>query len=160
MTLTARMMLILAAPAIMAALTAAHAAEAVKSGEWEFNAQLQGAAMPQLPPGVTLPPGTELGSGGGMKVTHKQCVEPDRAVPSDPRRECKVDSMERKESVITWSTTCKAPQGAIVASAGTARYSGNTMEANLNTRAPNGSGGFFETSQHITGRYLGPCPSR
>jgi len=34
------------------------------------------------------------------------------------------------------------------------------MEANLNVRAPNAQGGFIETRQHITGRYLGPCLGR
>jgi hypothetical protein len=34
------------------------------------------------------------------------------------------------------------------------------MVANLNVHAPNGRGGVLETTQHITGRYLGPCPAK
>ena len=35
---------------------AAHAADAIKAGKWEFSAQVQLPNMPKLPPGVTLPP--------------------------------------------------------------------------------------------------------
>lgn len=159
MTLAARIMLVLAVPIAIAAMARAPAADAVKPGQWEFDTQLQAPAMPELPAGASLPAGTRTAAGGGMKVTHTQCVEPDKAIPTDPRRECNVEKMERKGSVLTWSTTCKAPQGT-VESAGTARYRGDTMEANLNVRAPNGRGGFIETTQHVTGRYIGPCPGK
>jgi Protein of unknown function (DUF3617) len=160
MTLAARIMLLLAAPAAIVWMAGAQAADPIKSGEWEFSTQLQAPSMRELPAGTSLPPGAQPAvSGGGMKVTHTQCVEPDKAVPSDPRRECKVEKMDRKGSVIAWSTSCKGAQGT-VESAGTARYSGDTMVANLNVRAPNGRGGVLETAQHITGRYLGPCPAK
>lgn len=159
MTLAARIMLLLAAPAAIVWMAGAQAADPIKSGEWEFTTQLQAPSMRELPAGTALPPGAQPAAGGGMKVTHTQCVEPDKAVPSDPRRECKVEKMERKGSVIAWSTSCKGAQGT-VESAGTARYSGDTMVANLNVHAPNGRGGILETTQHITGRYLGPCPAK
>ena len=159
MKLAFRTVLQVAALTAMALTVSAHAAEDVKSGEWEFGTQLQAPAQRELPAGASLPPGAQPAAGGGMKVTHTQCVEADKAVPSDPRRECKVEKMERKGGVITWSTTCKGAQGT-VESAGTARYSGNTMEANLNVRVPNGRGGVMETTQYITGRYLGPCSGK
>jgi len=164
-TLAARIMLLLAAPAAIVWMAGAQAADPIKSGEWEFSTQLQAPSMRELPAGTSLPPGAQPAAsgggmpGGGMKVTHTQCVEPDKAVPSDPRRECKVEKMERKGSVIAWSTSCKGAQGT-VESAGTARYSGDTMVANLNVHAPNGRGGVLETTQHIMGRYLGPCPAK
>jgi hypothetical protein len=119
---------------------AAQAADPVKPGRWEFHSQLQ---MPGM-------------AAAGQGVSHTQCVEPEKAVPTDPRRNCTVERVNRQENVITWSTSCTAPQGN-VQSTGTARYSGNTMEANMNVRVPNGHGGYIETKQHITGRYLGPC---
>jgi hypothetical protein len=157
--LAARMLLVLglAGPYLATSLTGAEAADAVRSGQWEFNTQLQAVGTAALPPGISLPPGAA--AGGGMKVSHRQCIEPDKAVPSDPRRACNVDRMERKGAVITWSTTCKAPQGD-VKSTGTARYSGTVMQANLNVRAPNAAGGAIETTQRITGRYLGPCTKK
>jgi hypothetical protein len=143
----------------MASAAGARAADdAVKPGQWEFQTQLQGA-MPELPPGVSLPPGIQPAAGAAANVSHRQCIEPDEAVPSDPRRNCKVDRIERSGNVINWTTTCQVGPGTVV-STGTARYAGDTMEANLNVRAPNGRGGTIETKQHITGRYLGPCPGR
>lgn len=159
MTLAARIMLILAVPIAIAAMARAPAADAVKSGQWEFDTQLQAPAVPEPPAGASLPAGTRPAAGGGMKVTHVQCVEPDKAIPTDPRRECKIERMESRGGVLTWSTICTGAQGT-VESAGTARYHGDTMEANLNVRAPNGRGGFIETTQHVTGRYLGPCPGK
>jgi hypothetical protein len=130
-------MLLAFAFSVAIAAPGAHAADAVKPGQWEFQTRLQGA-------------------GAGMAVSHRQCVQPDKAVPSDPRGGCKVDRMQRSGNVINWTTSCQAAQGTVV-STGVARYRGDTMDASMNTRAPNGSGGFIDTTQHITGRYLGPC---
>ena len=159
MLIAARMLTLSALLVAWAATSDTRADDAIKPGEWEFQTQLQVAAMPELPPGVSLPPGIQAGAGSGMKVSHRQCVEPDKAVPSDPRSECKVDRIERSGNVISWTTTCKAAQGTVVSS-GTARYHGDTMEANLNVRAPNGRGGVIETKQNIAGRYLGPCTGK
>ena len=38
--------------------------------------------------------------------------------------------------------------------------SSGTMEATLKTRVSGGTGGTSETTQHITGRYLGPCDGK
>jgi len=43
---------------------AAHADDAIRTGKWEFSAQVQVPNMPKLPPGVTLPPGVNIGAGG------------------------------------------------------------------------------------------------
>lgn len=137
------------------ALPPAHAADAIKPGKWEFTARLQNAVPPKLPEGVKLPPGVKLPA-GGMAVTHTQCIDTEKAVPSDPRRACKIDSIKRDGTAISWRTTCHGAQGT-AESAGSARYSGDTMVATMNTRTPNGSGGYLDTTQHITGRYLGAC---
>jgi hypothetical protein len=137
------------------AMPPAHAADAIKPGKWEFSVRLQTAAPPKLPPGVSLPPGVKLPT-SGTPVTHTQCIDTEKAVPSDPRQECKVNSIQRSGSTIAWRTTCHTAQGT-VESAGNARYSGDTMVATMNTRTPNGSGGSIDTTQHITGRYLGAC---
>ena len=157
MRLLVRTLLLLLLPVGMA-VGAARAEDAVKAGKWEFSSQLNLPNTPQLPPGASLPEGAKA-SAGGASATHSQCVDPEKAVPSDPRRGCKIEHMQRGGALITWTTTCDSPQGK-VESKGSARYHGNTMEANMNTRLPNGSGGFITTTQHITGRYLGPCDGR
>ena len=140
-------------------LPLAQAADGIKPGRWEFTSQTQMPAMPQLPPGTQLPPGVQLRPGGGMNVTHTSCVEPDKAVPTDPRGDCKVERMQRNGATINWSTTCTTAQGP-VRSEGVARYAGDTMEATMTTRVPGAGGAAMDTTQRITGRYLGPCAPR
>lgn len=140
----------------IAAATAAYAADAIKPGKWEFTSQMQMGAMPALPPGLTLPPGVTIPPGGGMSATHASCIDPDKAVPTDPRPECKIDRMQRDGATVSWATTCTTGQGS-VRSQGVARYSGNTMDATLITQVPQANGATMETKQRIAGRYLGPC---
>jgi Protein of unknown function (DUF3617) len=149
-------MLALAAGLAAAPMASAHAQNAVKAGRWEFTSQLQTPAMPQLPPGASLPPGMQTQPGGGIGATHTSCIDPEKAVPTDPRPECKVDNMARNGGTITWSTTCTTQQGT-VRSEGVAHYLGDTMEATMTTHLPAGDGRTIDNSQRITGRYLGPC---
>lgn len=130
--------------------------ETVKPGQWEFNSQLQMPAMPQLPAGAQLPSGTTTQPGAGMKSTYRTCVDSEKAVPSDPRGQCKIEHVERQGATVTWTGTCATGQGT-VRSEGVARYSGNTMEANLTTHVPGAGGQTMKTTQHITGHYVGPC---
>ena len=134
-------------------ITFAYAADAIKPGRWEFTARMQ---MPPMPPGVSLPPGVSAPAGGGVNATHTGCIEPDKAVPTDPRPECKIDRVERKGGRVSWATTCTTAQGS-VRSQGVARYAGERMEANLITQVPQADGRTMETRQHIAGRYLGSC---
>lgn len=143
--------LLVLAGAAMPALSA----DAVRPGKWEFTSRLETATPPELPKGVSLPAGVKLPS-GGIAVTHTQCLDTAKSVPNDPRSGCKIDRIQHNGSVINWWTTCHTGQGTATA-VGSARYSGDTMAATMNTRAPNGSGGFIETTQHITGHYLGAC---
>jgi hypothetical protein len=134
-------------------ITFAHAADAIKPGRWEFTARMQ---MPAMPPGMSLPPGVSAPAGGGANATHTGCIEPDKAVPTDPRPECKIDRMVRKGGTVSWATTCTTAQGS-VRSQGVARYAGERMDATLITEVPQANGRTMETRQHITGRYLGSC---
>jgi Protein of unknown function (DUF3617) len=131
-------------------------AETVKPGQWEFTSQLQMPGMPQMPGGAQLPSGTTMQPGAGIKSTYRTCVDSEKAVPSDPRGQCKIENVERKGATVTWTGTCTTGQGT-VRSQGAARYSGNTMEANLTTHVPGAGGQSMKTTQHITGHYVGPC---
>jgi hypothetical protein len=131
-------------------------AEAVKPGQWEFTSQLQMPGTPQMPAGARLPSGTTMQPGAGMKSTYRTCVDSEKAVPSDPRGQCKIGNVDRKGATVSWTGTCATGQGT-VRSEGVARYSGNTMEANLTTHVPGAGGQTMKTTQHITGHYVGPC---
>jgi hypothetical protein len=152
----------LAAAAMLLALfqtgtaISASAAETIKPGRWEFTSQMQMPGGAQMPSGTSLPPGVQGRPGGGMSATHSSCINPDQAVPTDPRPECRVERMQRNGATITWSASCTTGQGT-VRSDGVAHYAGNAMEAALTTHVPGQGGAVMDTKQRITGRYLGPC---
>ena len=152
----------LAAAAMLLALfqagtvISASAAETIKPGRWEFTSQMQLPGGAQMPSGTSLPPGVQGRPGGGMSATHTSCINPDQAVPTDPRPECRVERMQRSGPTITWSASCTTGQGT-VRSDGVAHYAGNAMEATLTTHVPGHGGAVMDTKQRITGRYLGAC---
>jgi hypothetical protein len=143
----------------------AQAADAIKAGKWEFSAQMQMPNVPKLPPGVTLPPGVNIGP-GGVNVTKTSCVNSatpmptDMHSPNDQHGQCKVGNVNNSGGTVTWETSCTQNDGSVIHSDGIAHYTGDTMEATLKTRVTGGSGGTNETTQHITGRYLGPCDAK
>lgn len=164
----ARTILFPAALAVAAA-SAAHAQEAIKPGKWEYTVTMQMPNMPPLPPGAQLPPNVQMQSGpGGMTATHTSCVNASDPTAElrrphgphgSPEGQCKVERMERNGSTINWASTCASPE-ATVHSEGRAQYSGDRMEANFNTRTTRANSPPLEVSQHVVGRYLGPCDGR
>jgi hypothetical protein len=159
------------ASAIVLAVVAAGAAgtaladDAIRTGKWEFSAQVQLPNMPKLPPGVVLPPGVNIGA-GGINVTRTSCVNSatpmpaDMHPPSEQHGACKVAKLDSSGGTVNWETTCTQPDSSVVHSDGVAHYTGDKMEATLKTRVSGGTGGTSETTQHITGRYLGPCDAK
>ncbi len=136
------------------------AEDQIKTGQWEFHVQIAMPNMPKLPPSVQLPPSIQMGA-GGMTVTHTACITnanpipPDNHMPKagDQDKQCKIAKMDRSGGTISWIVDCQTPQGT-THSEGTAHYAGDTMEATT-ARQPGGAAN--ESSQHVTGRYLGPC---
>jgi len=130
-------------------------ADTVKPGQWEFTSQMQMPGVPQPPAGTSVPPNVQMQQ-GGMRSSYRTCVDSERAVPSDPRGQCKIENVRRDGATVTWTGACATGQGT-VRSEGVARYSGSTMEATLTTQVPGAGGQSMKTTQHITGHYLGPC---
>ena len=130
-------------------------ADTVKPGQWEFTSQMQMPGMPQMPAGAQMPPNVQM-QAGGMKSTYRTCIDSEKAVPSDPRGQCKIENVRRDGATISWTGTCATGQGT-VRSEGVAHYSGDTMQANLTTHVPGANGQAMKTTQHITGHYVGAC---
>ena len=154
-----------AAIVLFAAVLAAGQAGAedqIRPGKWEFHVQIAMPNMPKLPPGVHLPAGMQMGA-GGMSVTRTSCVTSSNPLPPDSRMpkpgdkssQCKVVKMDRHGGSISWIMDCESQQGGAHIE-GDAHYNGDTMEATFKTRTNKG-GAPAESSQHVTGRYLGPC---
>ena len=127
----------------------------VKPGRWQFTAELQ-PPSPESPTGAQSPQGVLPASGGGIKTSYYGCITSERAIPAELGPQCKLDSTERSGPAITWSMTCTNPQGA-VRSDGVAQYSGETMESTMISHLPGADGKVTDMTQHITGRYIGPC---
>jgi hypothetical protein len=156
--------------ASLAAAAATEAADGVRPGKWEYTITTQMPAMPQMPqrpPGVQLPPNVQMRT-GGVSATHTSCVtasDPagELAKPRGPnaaQSRCNVERMNRSGGTLSWVTSCATPDGAS-RSEGSARYDGEHMEATTKTRTTHRGGGPpLEVSNHIVGRYLGPCDGR
>jgi hypothetical protein len=135
---------------------------AVKPGQWEFAAQLQTSAPPQLPAAASQPNGsqspqvTQIPAAGASKTTFSSCIVSDKAVPTAFGSECKLDGVQRNGPRITWSMTCTNPRNS-VRSDGVAQYHGDTMGATVISHLPGAPGRMTDVTQHITGRYVGPC---
>jgi hypothetical protein len=140
----------------------ARAEDQIKIGKWEFHVQVAMPNMPKLPPSVQLPPGIQMGA-GGISVTHTSCITDANPIPPDNRmpkpgdknNQCKMAKMDRRGGSISWIMGCQSPQGT-THSEGDAHYDGDTMEATFKTRISQ-PGAPPESSQHVTGRYIGPC---
>ena len=150
------------------ALMPARAADTVRPGRWEYTVTTRMANLPQLPPGVKLPPNVHLHIGrGGMTVTHTSCVrssDPTAALarphgPGARKSRCSVDRLQRRGGTVSWATTCTMPEGTLH-SEGTAHYTGERMEADFTSRTTRPGAPPIDASSHVEGRYLGPCGKR
>jgi hypothetical protein len=140
------------------------AADTIRPGKWEYTVTSQ---MPNLPQTPQLPPNVRMPAGGGMTATHTSCVtSSDPATelskphgPAAAQSRCNIERVDRSAGMVSWATTCTIPDG-VSRSEGTARYTGEHMEANTRTRTTRQNGAPLEVSNHIVGRYLGPCDGR
>ena len=121
------------------------AADEIKGGKWQFTTQMQ------------PPPGVQPAAGGNAPMTLTACIDSANPIPAEGQ--CNVDRVNRRGSLVNWAMTCNSPRGAIQ-SAGSGRYSGDTMEATLTARVPGPNGQPVDTPGRITGRYLGACDAK
>lgn len=152
--------------ALLSSTLPAEAQDAFRPGKWEYTITTRMPNVPQLPPGVQLPPNVQM-QAGGMTATHTSCINSndptaELSKPRGPRAaesRCTVERMTRAGGTISWATTCTSPD-ATVRTEGNARYQGDRMEADTKTRTTQPNGAPIEVSNHIAGRYLGPCDAR
>jgi hypothetical protein len=144
--------------AFLLAAVAQSASADPKLGNWEYTTSVQvpgmPAQMPQLPPGVQLPPGLKM-DGGGLTHTFQHCVTKDDLVPKN-EKDCTITKQEHKGDTITWAATCNTPQGKADAE-GTATYSDDAMKGSMHMKGMTAKGIPFEMTQQMSGKYLGEC---
>jgi hypothetical protein len=151
---------------LIAAAVPAGAADGIRPGKWEYTVTTR---MPDMPPapGAQLPPNVQMPAAAGMTATHTNCVTSNDPAaelakphgPATAQSRCNVEKMDRSGSSASWVTTCASPDH-VSRSEGTARYTGERVEADSRTRTTSRNGAALEVSNHIIGRYLGPCDGR
>jgi len=142
--------------AIGAAPSRAAAAD-LRAGKWGFTAQVTSLVTHLAPRAVAPPPGVGITGGVGLGGTHILCITPQRMVPQPAsKNRCTFDRMDRSHGTVTWAMTCTASDSKTRIS-GKATYTGDTMEGTMTIHG-SGTGGYsLDMTQHITGKYLGPC---
>jgi hypothetical protein len=156
----------LAAAVLVAAALPAGAADGIRPGKWEYTVTTQMQNAPKPPPDVQLP-NVPMPAGGGMTATHTNCVTSNDPAaelskprgPAAAQSRCTVERIDRTGGTVSWVTTCTNPDG-VSRSEGKARYTGERVEADSRTRTTHQNGAPLEVSNHIVGRYLGPCDAR
>jgi len=145
------------------------AADSIKEGQWEFSNTMKMAGMPdmselakQLPPGMKLPGGMEMGGGaGGMTMKFKHCVTNDNAQPpmkDQDKMKCEMTKQKRSGTRIEWAQHCTGDKTDFT-SEGVANYTGDTMASDVTTKGTI-SGRPADMTMKTTGTYLGACPAK
>jgi hypothetical protein len=132
-------------------LIAAHAADEIRAGKWQFTTQMQLPAVQQSAAGAQGRPGSS------SPMTPTACIDAADLVPADAH--CTLDKENRRGGVVTWAMTCISPQGPIQ-SAGWARYTGDTMEGTLTAREPGPNGQPVDAPGRIRGSHIGPSDAK
>ena len=106
-------------------------------GLWEWTAQMN---MP----------------GSGMKIPpqiNRRCLTKKDLVPASkkPGQECEIKDLKTSNNSVTWSMTCKTPQGQ-VASTGKMLYQGDTAHGEIKVDAQG-----MQMSSKMSGKRLGDC---
>ncbi len=142
---------------------AGNAADQIRGGEWEFAVQVAMPNLPKLPPGVQLPPGIRMGP-GGVTVKRRECLSAGNPVPAAARQphagdahgQCTTDAFTVSGGTVRWRVSCVSAE-ATTRSEGVAHYDGERMDADITVSTMTPGGPPTTVSQHMTGRWLGPC---
>lgn len=157
-----RLLIGIAAAAMLASGPAYAADDTLKPGKWEFVTDIHGPKPPPLPAGQKLPPGVEIRP-DGMHVTQSVCVSAKNPAPVGPppqaeanKAGCKLEKMERNGGDAQWAMTCSGQQGTMHAE-GEAHYRGDTMQASTRSHVTAPNQPPADVTQSTSGRYLGAC---
>lgn len=163
---------------IAALETTAQAANGIREGQWEYQTEIQmGGAngappgmsqedsaqfaqmMKNMPKGMKLPGGMQMGAGagGGMTISSTQCVTAENAVPKNRKEDgCKMTKMEQRGNTVNWAVHCESKHGKSDGE-GTATYTGGRMTSKMHMTGVT-EGHATDVTINTTGRYLGACP--
>lgn len=116
----------------------------MKEGLWEITVKMDMPGMPmQMPP-----------------QSYRHCLSQKDMVPKTQEQPgqtgCKEVKREVKGDTVSWVVECRAEEGTVTNS-GTLTYRGDTLEGLVKVRVPDGRKGTMEMTQHMNGKWVGPC---
>ncbi|MCP5420134.1 MAG: DUF3617 family protein [Gammaproteobacteria bacterium] len=102
-------------------------------GLWEWTATMDMADMPP--------------------TTHRQCLTREDLIPKDEKVDprCKVDKFSTENNTVTWTMTCKAPEGTLLHE-GHIQYQGDTAEGEIQVSMSS-----LSMRSTLKGHRVGPC---
>lgn len=137
--------------------SAALADDLIHAGNWEFTTTVSIGGLPALP-GYRPPADGVSFDHGAVSHVHNACVSDEHPFPSEERSNCTLDKNERQGNTVHWIASCTTPHGTVHAD-GTATYTGDTMQSTGSFHTASKDGHSIDTTRHVTGKYLGPCPN-
>jgi hypothetical protein len=120
----------------------AGAASPQKAGKWQQTMQME---MPGIP--VRIPPVTVT-----VCLSEEDVADPQKALPKDPKSECKVSDYKVDGNTVTWKTDCPK-QG--MKGTGTITYEGDAYSGQMDMSA-----GEQTMKMKYSGKYLGACDKK
>ncbi len=111
----------------------------MKPGKWQITMEMDMPGMPMKMNPVTM----------DQCLTEADVADPQKAVPKDPKSDCKVSDYKLTGKSATWSLDCPAQK---MKGTGEATYTGDTftMATKMKTEEQ-------EMSVKYTGKWLGTC---
>lgn len=124
---------------LMFALPALAVDHPQKVGKWQMKMEMEMPGMPMKIPPVTIE----------TCLTAEDLADPKKAIPNDPKSDCKVSDYKVDGSTVTWSMECPKSK---MTGTGQMTYSDNTYTGKLEMKV-----GDQEMKTRYTGKWLGAC---
>jgi hypothetical protein len=123
----------------LAAVPALAAEHPQKPGKWQLTMQME---MPGMP--VKLPPVTME-----MCITEEDLQDPQKAVPNDPKSDCKVGEYKVDGNTVTWTVDCPKNQ---MKGSGEITFSDDSYDGSMEMTM-----GEQQMKTKYSGKWLGEC---
>ncbi|MGH6990310.1 MAG: DUF3617 domain-containing protein [Stellaceae bacterium] len=157
--------LAIGAAALVGWLAAPATAQEVTQGEWHYTTatSMSGMNMPNIPPEQLkkMPPNVRARIERmmhGRNMEYSACVTARKAKPQLPKNlDCKVEHMHRDGHRLTWSASCRMPNGMTSRADAAATYHRHRMVLDMTIRSTGPAGRPTTSHIHTVGRYVGPC---
>lgn len=134
-----RVLTLLCAVAMTAAVGAQAAKSPQKPGKWKVTMEMDMPGMPMKMPAVT----------SEVCVTEQDLTDPQKSVPKDPKSKCTVSDYKVKGDTVSWVIDCPTEK---MSGTGEITYSADSYAGTMKMKV-----GDREMTQQYTGKWVGAC---